>query len=196
MPPQSQLDSSVLRALPTLLQDKILKSYSENAAVKPVENAYLNDYSVRRNIPPVPYPTSPNPDETYVQNVVPDEISAEPSSMLTIACSEAYLIDDEDEFVCRLYRYISDWITNSLEGPDDDDIEIFTHFLLKLLKCNLEVVSLALKYIRSTILKLQLPKWYASFDKLLFNMQDSEDGVQNLYAGKLLIDSIVQNVEL
>ena len=174
LPPQSQLDSNVLKALPASLQDKILRRYGDRDALKPIkciESIHCNvkemqDSSLQDELDTPPVPSSKGEEHTVI-------------------------IDDEVQYVKRLHHYISDWITNSLDGPIDSDVQMFAEFLLSLLRNNLELVSVTLKYIRSTILQLQLSKWYNSFDLLLSSIQDK---VRVVYSGKLLIDCIVQKL--
>ena len=170
LPPASQLDDSVLEALPPSMKNKILQSYAVKmssstsdlvADKKPVDSniasvsASLRQQSDGISLVPV-----------LIPNVPPFEL------------------ENESEFVHEFRKYIQDWVTSFMDGPMEDDLEKVTEYLIILSRTNLEIVSVTLLYFRRLIVRLELKMWYPVFNSLLDELQTD---IKCRYGGTLSV---------
>lgn len=169
LPPASQLDSSVLEALPPSMKEKILQSYaketSTSAACADLGNidklAMLNNTRTNTEV------SLQNTDEET--STIPDVTSDVPSC-------------EQSNFLKEFREYIRDWVTTFIEGPNKDDLEKVTKYLTNLSRTNLEVVLVVLKYFHRLIARLELSMWYPAFNLLLSKLQAE---VRHNYGGTL-----------
>lgn len=170
LPPASQLDSSVLEALPPSMKEKILQSYAKEtstlAACTDLGNidkklAMLNNTRTNTEV------SLQNTDKET--STIPDVTSDVPSC-------------EQSNFLKEFREYIRDWVTTFIEGPNKDDLEKVTKYLTDLSRTNLELVLVALKYFRRMIARLELSLWYPVFNLLLSRLQTE---VRHNYGGTL-----------
>jgi len=169
LPPASQLDSSVLEALPPSMKEKILQSYaketSTSAACTDLGNidklAMLNTTRTNTEL------SLQNTDEET--STIPDVTSDVPSC-------------EQSNFLKEFREYIRDWVTTFIEGPNKGDLEKVTKYLTDLSRTNLELVLVVLKYFRRLIARLELSMWYPAFNLLLSKLQAE---VRHNYGGTL-----------
>ena len=95
----------------------------------------------------------------------------------TIAPSGQSNIECQSEFIASLRKSLKTWILHFTDGPLDCDVDIVTQHLQSLVSCNLEVVYMALKYLRRTILMLELRNWYPVFNAIVRKVQNTMEFV-------------------
>lgn len=191
LPPMSQLDSSVLEALPPYLREKILNEYANK-----------KDDSTQKQVQLIPAIPSARSDRDHILNAFQDKDKAlrdggtntqdiqiphsgSQISSKELLSNDPVIIDNEDVFLKEVRSYVRDWILNFLEGPISEDVYIVSEYLLKLTDSNLNVASLALKSMRRFINELELIDWFSVFNQLLSNIQLR---VTSVYGGQLLIN--------
>ena len=170
LPPASQLDDSVLEALPSSMKNKILQSYAEKM-FSSTSDAVADNKPVDLNIASVSASLQQHSDDialvpVLIPNVPPFEL------------------ENESEFVQEFRKYIQDWFTSFIDGPMEDDLEKVTEYLIILSRTNLEIVSVTLLYFRRLITRLELKMWYPVFNSLLYELQTD---VKCHYGGTLSV---------
>ena len=195
LPPVSQLDSSVLEALPFYLREKILNEYANKEKkydslheYEPLTSAvttapFEQDHSLSTLQDEVKVHVDKDKNKQDFQNPSSDSWN---SSMILIT-NDPIVIDNEEVFLKEVRAYVRDWILNFLEGPMIEDVHIVAEYLLKLADSNVNVASLALKSMRRFIDELELFSWFSVFNQLLSDVQLR---VTSVYGGQLLINSL------
>ena len=168
LPPASQLDSSVLEALPPSMKEMILQSYAKEISVPDIaagiEDRKLAMFNVTRTNTEISLQSIDDKSST-----IPNVTLAVPSS-----CEQSNFFRE----------YIRDWVTSFIEGPNEDDLEKVTEYLTGLSRMNLELVLVVLKYFRRLIARLELSMWYPGFNLLLSKLQAE---VRRSYGGTLIV---------
>ncbi len=155
IPPLSQLDNSVLGALPESIRREILAEYTS----KPAKTTPSNQEPTEQVIAPIP--SRMNKHFTKSLEVV---------------------IANERLFLRDIRNYMQDWILHYIEGPPEEDVLILTDYILKLSVGNLDMVSQVLKTMRRFVVRVELQSWYSVFNQLLAAVQQS---VNKQYSGQL-----------
>ncbi len=122
-----------------------------------------------------------------METTTPNEELTPPKDLLDSDRTLGVIITNESLFLRDIRRYIQDWILHYIEGPPEEDVAIFSDYLIKLSTGNLDVTSQALKAMRRLTLKLELISWYPVFNLLLENV---EQCVGEQYSGHLDIPPI------
>ena len=199
LPPASQLDSSVLEALPASLRERILNGYARKQQLIPPSSS---DFSALNFEIPSPQPiatfnpTHPLPE---LKAIRPPRVVSVGTSEMTQPCREltfgllnskpkGVLIGDEFKFFSEHRTYLKDWVINFLDGPDDSDLQTVTVYLTDLVRGNLEATTVILKYFRRLILNLNLCQWYPVFNSLLQRLQTE---THHQYGGMLNVKEIL-----
>ena len=146
LPPLSELDQSVLLALPPDLQDKILNEYSSKPH-KHVEKE-LNGPSAS---------LSCNIEGASCSTAV--EMKHHDFSVVRISNSI------QEQYVSDLRSNLRKWVTKSKNGPTETETTSFNNYVSWLAQSNVEIVYLALKCLKRLIVSRKLVKEWAS----LFN---------------------------
>lgn len=194
LPPMSQLDCSVLDALPLSLRNQILRSYEKSVKSegplldKLIEreqqeilalltSASTSDSNVQ--VPEVLLSSDPASDQcTQVSTTTHeltegtvDEFSGNTQQVVPLA--EARLvIDNEEEFIKEFRKYIREWIAHSRDGPNEPDALKFTDFLILFTETNLELTQVMLRFLRRLVAQLKSIEWAVYFNSLLVKVQD------------------------
>ena len=161
LPPASELDASVLEALPLPLRDRILKSYSSS-------NPPITQEPLTEMIP-------------MFQPIQDSHL--EPRTV----SSPLVHIWNESEFLANFRSYLKDWVEHFTKGPEEHDVEKVTEYLLQLSHSNLSVLLAVLKYLRRTITKLGLMEWCSVFNTILCTLQID---IRQHFQGTLAIEEI------
>lgn len=190
LPPMSQLDASVLEALPDALRDQILRSYEKSIKKedKPTirELTDKEEQGIRSLLaaeressvhepdinPPVNHSTSHNIDP--IKASVGD-FPLKQESLL----EDRLIIDNEYEFLREFRKYIREWISCFKEGPNEGDAVKFADFFVSFTESHLEQTQIMLRFLRHLILQLESPGWALYFNSLLAKVQN----VTKLYSG-------------
>ena len=171
LPPASQLDDSVLEALPPSMKNKILQSYAEKVFSAP-SDVVADKKPVDLNIASVNTSLQQHSDDIVL---VPVLIPNVPH----------FELENQSEFVQEFRKYIQDWVTSFIDGPTEDDLEKVTEYLVILSRTNLEIVSVTLLYFRRLIARLELKMWYPVFNSLLYELQTD---IKCQYGGTLSVN--------
>ncbi len=155
VPPLSQLDDSVLDALPDSLRHEILTEYAN----KPAKKISLKE-------------------QTKVIVVKKER---------RLAQTLEVIIANESKFLTDARNYIQDWILHYIEGPPEEDVLIFSDYVVKLSIGNLDMTSQILRTMKRFVVRVELLSWYSVFNQLLDAVQQS---VKEQYSGQLQIHPI------
>ncbi len=180
LPPASQLDTSVLDALPAALRDRILRTYSDRSRKADAELSKLPEIQPGSVQPPVLRVEEPR--EVVSPVAVSDDNLVHPSA--TSSC----VIEDDSEFLSSFRVYLKDWVEHCADGPLDPDVEKVSNYLQQLSRTNLTVVLGVLRYFRRLLTQRDLPGWYPSFNLLLTAVQVE---VRHEFNGTLPVRQIV-----
>lgn len=186
VPPMSQLDSSVLEALPAYIKEKILIEYANKQAKKTSSGPAHEPVTTLMENPSSPKHTQDLvialTEQGDVEQCVEKSVSTVVSSIM-----HTVIIENESTFIKEIRSYLREWILNCLDGPTVDDMHMVSDYFLKLTHSNLNVTSLSLKSMRRFIADLELLDWFAAFNELLSVVQLR---VTSEYGGKLSIPSL------
>ena len=173
LPPSSQLDSSVLEALPLELRQRIIEGYAGKGytGAKTITSAVVKAADACDQIP----------------RTTPLSVETAETVALKGALDDGIVIGDEETFLIECHQYIDRWVMQFIEGPKDEDVAKVCDYLLKLLQANLEMLSLFLKHFRRVLCRFALTSWYPSFNTILATIQSSASG---LYGGVLPIPKL------
>lgn len=163
VPPLSQLDSSVLDALPDSIRHEILTEYASKTAKKT---------SLQEHTEEVTLALPPKKEKYFTQSL-------------------GVIVANESVFLTEFRNYMEDWILHYVEGPPEEDLLIFSDYVVKLSIGNLDLTSLVLKTMRRFVARVELLSWYSIFNQLLETVQQS---VTEQYNGQLKIYPIKQHV--
>ncbi len=165
LPPASQLDVSVLDALPAALKDKILKSYGDSRGSKDEpRNSQPEAHSSPAQQPRGEPPVVPRPAAT-------DQCPGEPMYPTPPSHNSPCTVEDESDFLSAFRAYLKDWVDHFANAPRDDDVEKVTDFLLDLSRSNLTVLLSVLRYFRRLLARPEHAKWFPAFNFLLSILQ-------------------------
>ena len=195
VPPASQLDHSVLDALPPLLQKKIMEGYSKReqtvAQVVPKNERIIVEegkgwsrFSGGGNVERA----SPQEMITGVYEGGVEMIKEggegrkKARGKVKEAADEEVLIYDEDRFLNDWKKDICDWIYLFSDGPTDNDVLAVSGHFCKLVKTNLKMVEVCLKIFRRFLMSRGLNLWYPCFN---FILEQSQERVKIAYGGTL-----------
>ena len=182
LPPASQLDSSVLEALPSSLREKILRGYSKE--VPPTATVFSE-----------PTQDIQKPQTASQHTVVVEDTTLPADHPQPTDCSSIYKLPNpkprgirfESDHLPKLRGYIKEWVMSCSEEPKEEGIEKVTEYLIELSRRNIEVLSILLKYFRRLISNSQLVHWYPVFNSLLHKLQTE---IRGQYNGTLPITEI------
>ena len=173
LPPLSQLDNSVLDALPDNIRDEILQGYVNKATKKAA--------------PTKPAVTSKQTAPKMVQFKELPTVCEEHEQVVPGKEKSTFVISNEGKFLRDLRAYVKDWILNFIEGPPESDIDIFSDYLVELSAGNLDVVLQILKAVRRLVARLEPSVWSAVFNSLLDRVQEY---VRSSHNGHLPIERL------
>lgn len=145
IPPASQLDVSVFEALPEHYKMKISASYAKERAKEssPVIPKHQGTPAV----------ASPAKQDTESDNDTPD---------------------NDDVNIMTVFANLREWLQGSKEdGPSDDDVQLFSEYLINLLDDHMDVAYCILKHLWRKINQLQLTHWNPVYHQLLSSVQES-----------------------
>lgn len=186
LPPSSQLDHSVLEALPGDMRQKILQGYATkgNSIVKrkldgnvPCDSldCALAEMSSEGSVTPIQL--------TKLDGVVTDHNSRKRQQEK----DEEIVIHDEKTFLSSWKTYIGDWLSSFSDGPVDCDITKVADYLRRLARSNLVMAELCLKSFRRLIELHSLSAWCVSFSMIL---QQVQERVKEDHGGTLKIEPL------
>ncbi len=177
LPPASQLDHSVLEALPPHIRQKVLQGYA-NRGLPVDEKTSTAD------------PIDPNAMKNE-RKLVEKEQSAMQAKIdkeaILSSDSEEIVICDEKRYLSAWKEYISGWCGSFPQGPNDSDVSKVSNYLCRLARTNLEVTELCLKSFRRLVEARCSSSeccWCISFDAVLHGVQEK---VRENYSGCLNI---------
>ena len=160
IPPASQLDASVFEALPEHYKIKISASYAKERAK---ESSPV--ISKHQGIPAV--------------------ASAEQE-----AKSDVNTLGNDDVNIMTVFANLREWLQGSKEdGPSDDDVQLFSEYLINLLDDHMDVAYCILKHLWRKINQLQLTHWNPVYLQLLLSVQEA---MQEKYNAPLNTDFMHQ----
>ena len=193
LPPMSQLDCSVLDALPSTMRNQILSSYGKS--IKGDESAQIGKVVEREreellNLLTTPsdaymrqpddvISSGPLPDHPIVTKhqaeagnerevdspaILPEEVTSTPKNLM--------IIDDQEEFLKEFRKYLKEWLLSSRDGPLESDAMKFTDFFTSFAQSNLELTQIILRFFRRRVLQLESKGWCLYFNTLLVNIQE------------------------
>ena len=187
----SQLDCSVLDALPSSMRNQILRSYeksikNETQLSKLVEKEQeeivrlltsTDDPNVQK---PVEIPSSNHAhvsdhctrEEIEAVCSTDSEVDHSPCVRQEQVAETKMVIDNEQEFLKEFRKYIREWVANSKECPTESDAITFTDFLASFAETNLEVTQVILRFFRRLVLQLDSRGWAFYFNTLLVKVQE------------------------
>ena len=207
LPPVSQLDPSVLEALPTAMRNQILKSYEKS--IKSEDNRPLSELIDKEKDELLNLLTSTG--ESNVQtmatvasasHVTHCKTRAIETSSVSAGVNEAemsqvvqqgpskegrFIIDNEEEFLKEFRKYIREWISNSKDGPKECDAVTFSEFFTLFTEANLEVTQIILRFFRRLILRVESKGWTIYFNTLLAKVHEV---TKRVFGGTLKIDEL------
>lgn len=201
LPPMSQLDCSVLDALPSAMRNQILRSYekslnSEDAQLsKLVEREREELLSLLTSTADASTTSVQQPEDVLTSiseqdNIISDHstvykreaeatcgaerASVQAEEVATSATEDdaVILIGNQDNFLKEFRQYLKEWLAASTDGPTESDALKFTDFLTTFAQSNLEVTQIMLRFFRRHILQLERRKWSLYFNALLAEVQD------------------------
>lgn len=194
----SQLDCSVLDALPSAMRNQILRSYEKSIKSEDVQLSKLVERE-RDELLSLLSSTSDasttsvqqTQDELTSQRNVSDRSTAykreaevtcgtervsvqheEVAATSATASDAKILIGNQDEFLKEFRQYLKEWLAASADGPTESDALKFTDFFTTFAQSNLEVTQIMLRFFRRHILQLESKNWSLYFNTLLVEVQD------------------------
>ena len=198
LPPASQLDSSVLEALPASLRRRILNGYrqqmmppsSSDLPASRVTAAGSKREATFDPIHPLPEVKTFHPPPVVRIHVGASEttpVCRELTSGLLHAKPKGVPTGDESTFLSEHRAYLKDWVAHFSDGPRDSDVQKVVVYFTDLARRNLEVVNVLLKYFRRLVLNSDLCRWYSIFNFLLQKLQAE---IRRQYGGTLSVNEI------
>ena len=180
LPPASQLDSNVLKALPTQLREKILASYGSMGQVSGQHAPTTNG---RPDVNPGPVEAEEKPvgigKSKEANNMAFGEETGEEQFEVVVR--------DEDRLLEDWKADIDEWTCSFRDGPSDDDVlTVATHFC-KMTCTNLKMVEVCLKVFRRFLLTRALSAWSTCYNVLLEQVQEK---VLLVYGGTLKVEPL------
>ena len=187
----SQLDCSVLDALPASLRNQILRSYEKSVKSESTQLNKLIEREQQEALTMLTSTSDSNAPET--EPVLPSE---QFSDLHTLEAKDTFpcgresvvdssqslprdsdaesqlVIDNEEEFLKEFRKYIREWIANSREGPTETDALSFTDFLSSFTRTNLEMTQVVLRFFRRLVVQLESKGWATYFNTLLVKVQE------------------------
>ena len=170
LPPASQLDYSVLDALPTSLREEILRDYESKG------DTIVDHFDVIPTHPAVKC----EKDDCYVKSVM---TCGNSNAEITID-EPTY---DEEQFLAAWKEYIKGWVDSFIQGPVESDTIKVSEYICTLAKTNLEMTELFLKFIRRLIELQHLTPWHSCFN---FILEQTQQAVKASYGGTLKIEPL------
>lgn len=185
LPPASQLDTSVLAALPSSLCQKILEGYAGqekstvpkkemvegNCALAETVNTALQ-VETGREVGVITKPTASVSNIKRKWKAIRDEI----------------VVGDESVFLSSWKKYISKLCSSCGGDIAGTDCEKTVDYLSKLARTNLEMTELCLKSFRRFVeLQTHVPALVPGFNMVLQQVQEK---IKEVYGGDLKIESV------
>ena len=206
LPPASQLDCSVLDALPSSMRNEILRSYEksvknegnqlsnlierEQQEVVRLLTSSTDDFNVQEPLA-LPAPVYMSDHFTHATKGTCDEHESEVGHSQSVeqksVPNSEIVIDNQDEFLKEFRKYIREWVSNSRDGPIESDAVKFTDFFASFTETNLEVTQIILKFFRRLVLKLEKREWVLYFNTLLAKVQEV---TKQCYGGTLKVAEV------
>lgn len=146
LPSSSQLEPSVLNELPLSIQEEIRQSMQKKAVCQKAL-----------------FPQQPLTERRGTQ-----VSSLEEHRQFDVG---SVVIDDEVQFLSDLRGYLNDWVGHFCGGPKDGDVQVVADYLAVLLKENLELVVVILKYLQRLVAKARVQDWCSAFNVILSRIQ-------------------------
>lgn len=194
LPPASQLDVSVLAALPSDMCQKILEGYTEPAKMTVPKSEGTEKYDS-----PTVERSGTSVQEGWVKDtdvvMRPAVHAIERKSTTRLSALErkwkesrkgGIVVGDERVFLSSWKKYIARLCNSSCDSPVSDDCERTADYLCKLAVTNLEMTELCLKSFRR-FLEMQLLEspWTPAFNAILGQVQER---VKSFYGGVLKVE--------
>lgn len=181
LPPASQLDDSVLAALPSSMCKMILEGYATKGNSRPLDTAVDNNHNRLLE----------EPGRGVVMGVaaapVP-RIEEKPTQMTWKHKADEIAVKDERVFLMSWKKYIYKSSLSFPDGPDGEDSQTTADYLSKLAETNLEMTELCLKSLRRFVeLRLCVPGWISAFNMILEQVQER---ITEFYGGDLKMLSL------
>lgn len=194
LPPASQLDHSVLDALPPQLREKIMEGYSKRGQ------------EIYRVAPKKERITAREEEEESAIMVVSAGVVCDNYGRLTtevdkkeqghqskVKEEEEIVISDEDRFLEDWKIDIREWVDIFCEGPLESDVLAVAGHFCKLASSNLKMVEVCLKIFRRFLASRGLMVWCPCFNFLTEQIQER---VKIVYGGVLKIDPLFLGTSL
>ena len=197
LPPMSQLDCSVLDALPSAMRNQILRSYEKSLKSEDVQFSKLverereellslltstSDASTSVQQPEGVLSSASDHSAVYkreaettcsAEREFDSSASVRQEEVATPATKDAVLlIGNQEDFLKEFRQYLKEWLATSTDGPTESDALKFTDFFTTFARSNLEVTQIMLRFFRRHILQLESRKWSLYFNTLLVGVQD------------------------
>ena len=80
-------------------------------------------------------------------------------------------MDGEEQCLSHLRGYLRDWVGHFRDGPEDGDVRAVADYLATLLKDQLELVFVTLKYLERLVARTRVQKWFSAFNVILSTIQ-------------------------
>ena len=200
LPPMSQLDCSVLDALPSAMRNQILRSYEKSLKSEDIQLSKLVEKEREELLSLLTSTSDANVQQPEGVHVLTSELVSD-SDQHTDAKREAesifiaereiesshvqqeevatsstkdavILVGNQEEFLKEFRKYLKEWLANSTGGPIESDALKFTDFFTTFAQSNLEVTLIMLRFFRRHILQLENKRWSLYFNTLLAKIQD------------------------
>ena len=200
LPPMSQLDCSVLEALPSAMRNQILRSYEKSLKSEEVQLSKLVEKEREELLSLLTSTTDASTSVQQPEDVLSSEhrasdhsavckreaettcsaereidssVSVRQEEVATSTTKDAViLIGNQEDFLKEFRKYLKEWLAASTDGPTESDALKFTDFFTTFAQSNLEVTQIMLRFFRRNILQLDNRKWSLYFNTLLVKVQD------------------------
>lgn len=191
LPPASQLDVSVLAALPTSMCQKILEGYAGKEELLVPKKESIED-----NIPIVERSGASMLVDRNVGVVTKPALRVTKHKLITSTLNRKWgasrkdeiVVGDERVFLSSWKKYIAKLCSSSCDGPANGDTERTADYLSKLASSNLEMTELCLKSLRRFLeLRSLVPAWVPAFNLILERVQEK---VTEFYGGVLKLEPL------
>lgn len=178
LPPASQLDHSVLFALPSSMCQKILEGYSGREKLVVPKKEVVEDSG----------PVTADSGGTSLNIGVATKPVTRHERKWKRSRKDEIAVGDEGIFLSSWKKYISKLCSSSREGPVDDDCQRTADYLSKLARTNLEMTELCLKSFRRCVeLQSWMSEWISAFNSILQQVQEK---VTEFYGGVLKMEPL------
>lgn len=196
LPPASQLDHSVLDALPPQLREKIMDSYNKRGqAVKELPMERITAGGREEELARMLVSSSEGDTERAIPQVASagvGENCGHPMEGQIHTCNseveEEVVIADEDRFLEDWKSDIHEWVDSFCEGPKESDVLAVASHFCRLVNTNLKMVEVCLKIFRRLLVSQGSIMWCSCLNFLLQQIQAK---VKTMYGGTLKVEPLV-----